>query len=174
MPRSISTQRLTQLIEVATEIFIAQGYRQTQMADVAEALGVAKGDPLRVRAKQGSIVRCRGASCRRIVASTPVADVLISPTFTSPNTYCSSATSRYRCRATSPTGARSAARACGTGAPTTGSRCCSMSCFRGGLTIIEPGVDHFFEHPDRELRSLALLQVLLAQLGATTRGVALR
>jgi AcrR family transcriptional regulator len=43
MPRSIPNERLKQLIEVATEIFIAQGYRQTQMADVAEALGVAKG-----------------------------------------------------------------------------------------------------------------------------------
>jgi len=31
------------LIEVATETFIAEGYRRTQMADVAEALGVAKG-----------------------------------------------------------------------------------------------------------------------------------
>ena len=37
----------------------------------------------------------------------------------------------------------------------------------GGLTIIEPGVDHFFVHPDREVRSLALMQVLLARLGAT-------
>lgn len=43
MPRSIPSERLQQLIEVATEIFIAQGYRRTQMADVAGALGVAKG-----------------------------------------------------------------------------------------------------------------------------------
>jgi AcrR family transcriptional regulator len=43
MARSIPSDRLGQLIEVATETFIAQGYRQTQMADVAEALGVAKG-----------------------------------------------------------------------------------------------------------------------------------
>jgi AcrR family transcriptional regulator len=43
MPRSIPSERLQHLIEVATEIFIAHGYRQTQMADVAEALGVAKG-----------------------------------------------------------------------------------------------------------------------------------
>jgi hypothetical protein len=34
----------------------------------------------------------------------------------------------------------------------------------GGLTIVEPGVDHFFDHPDRELRSLALLEVLLKQI----------
>ena len=43
MPRPIPSERLPQLIEIATEIFIAQGYRQTQMADVADALGVAKG-----------------------------------------------------------------------------------------------------------------------------------
>ncbi len=36
----------------------------------------------------------------------------------------------------------------------------------GGLTIVEPGVDHYFGHPDRELRSLALLEVLLKQIGA--------
>ena len=43
MPRSIPSERLNQLIEVASETFIAQGYRHTQMADVAKALGVAKG-----------------------------------------------------------------------------------------------------------------------------------
>lgn len=43
MPRVIPPDRLQQLIEAATETFIRQGYRQTQMADVAEALGVAKG-----------------------------------------------------------------------------------------------------------------------------------
>jgi AcrR family transcriptional regulator len=31
------------LIEVATQTFVARGYRLTQMSDVAEALGVAKG-----------------------------------------------------------------------------------------------------------------------------------
>jgi hypothetical protein len=35
----------------------------------------------------------------------------------------------------------------------------------GGLTIVEPGVDHYFGHPDRELRSLALLEVLLKRVG---------
>jgi hypothetical protein len=44
----------------------------------------------------------------------------------------------------------------------------------GGLTIVEPGVDHFFEHPDREVRSLALLEVLLKRVGATTNQIALR
>jgi AcrR family transcriptional regulator len=43
MPRLIPSDRLKRLIKVATETFIAQGYRRTQMADVAEALGVAKG-----------------------------------------------------------------------------------------------------------------------------------
>ncbi len=43
MARSIPPGRLERLIELATETFIAEGYRRTQMADVAEALGVAKG-----------------------------------------------------------------------------------------------------------------------------------
>lgn len=43
MARTIPSDRLQKLIETATETFIRQGYRQTQMADVAEALGVAKG-----------------------------------------------------------------------------------------------------------------------------------
>ena len=43
MARSIPSGRLERLIEVATSTFIAEGYRRTQMADVAEALGVAKG-----------------------------------------------------------------------------------------------------------------------------------
>jgi len=38
----------------------------------------------------------------------------------------------------------------------------------GGLTIVEAGVDHYFDHPDRELRSLALLEVLLKRLGVAT------
>jgi AcrR family transcriptional regulator len=43
MPRTIPDDRLAKLVECATRVFIAQGYRRTQMADVAEALGVAKG-----------------------------------------------------------------------------------------------------------------------------------
>jgi AcrR family transcriptional regulator len=31
------------LVECATRVFVEQGYRRTQMADIAEALGVAKG-----------------------------------------------------------------------------------------------------------------------------------
>ena len=43
MPRRIPESRLADLLDCATAVFIAQGYRQTQMSDVAEALGVAKG-----------------------------------------------------------------------------------------------------------------------------------
>jgi AcrR family transcriptional regulator len=43
MPRTIPSDRLEQLARTATEVFIRQGYRRTQMADVAEAMGVAKG-----------------------------------------------------------------------------------------------------------------------------------
>ena len=43
MARSIPDDRLARLVECATAVFIAQGYRRTQMADVAKALGVAKG-----------------------------------------------------------------------------------------------------------------------------------
>lgn len=31
------------LIDAATGVFIAQGYRRTQMSDIAEAMGLAKG-----------------------------------------------------------------------------------------------------------------------------------
>lgn len=43
MARSVPDDRLEALVRVATEVFIEQGYRRTQMADVAAALGVAKG-----------------------------------------------------------------------------------------------------------------------------------
>jgi AcrR family transcriptional regulator len=43
MARKTPDDRLARLVETATTVFIAQGYRRTQMADVAEALGVAKG-----------------------------------------------------------------------------------------------------------------------------------
>lgn len=35
--------RLAQLVRCATAVFIAQGYQRTQMADIAAALGIAKG-----------------------------------------------------------------------------------------------------------------------------------
>jgi AcrR family transcriptional regulator len=43
MARTIPDDRLARLVECATQVFIAQGYRRTQMADVATALDVAKG-----------------------------------------------------------------------------------------------------------------------------------
>jgi AcrR family transcriptional regulator len=43
MPRTVPESRFKDLIECATREFIARGYRLTQMSDVADALGVAKG-----------------------------------------------------------------------------------------------------------------------------------
>ena len=43
MPRRTPENRLEDLLESATRVFIAQGYRRTQMADVARDMGVAKG-----------------------------------------------------------------------------------------------------------------------------------
>lgn len=43
MARQTPDDRLAQLLEAATAVFIEQGYRRTQMADVAAAMGVAKG-----------------------------------------------------------------------------------------------------------------------------------
>ena len=43
MARRIPENRFDQLVRGATEVFIATGYRQTQMSDVAREVGVAKG-----------------------------------------------------------------------------------------------------------------------------------
>jgi AcrR family transcriptional regulator len=43
MPRRAPPERFQELVEAATRVFIAQGYRRTQMADVAKAMGLAKG-----------------------------------------------------------------------------------------------------------------------------------
>ncbi len=43
MSRPIPAARVGQLLDAATDVFIAEGYRRTQMDDVARALGVAKG-----------------------------------------------------------------------------------------------------------------------------------
>src|SRR5258705_6095582 len=43
MPRQIPEDRFDQLVDCATKVFVEQGYRRTQMADVATAMGVAKG-----------------------------------------------------------------------------------------------------------------------------------
>lgn len=43
MPRPIHPDRFHDLVEAATAVFLEQGYRRTQMADVARRMGVAKG-----------------------------------------------------------------------------------------------------------------------------------
>jgi AcrR family transcriptional regulator len=43
MPRQVPEDRFDQLVDCATRVFIEQGYKRTQMADVAEAMGIAKG-----------------------------------------------------------------------------------------------------------------------------------
>ncbi|MGH7820193.1 MAG: TetR/AcrR family transcriptional regulator [Candidatus Binatia bacterium] len=43
MARIAPPDRLARLLECATRVFIAQGYRRTQMDDVAREMGVAKG-----------------------------------------------------------------------------------------------------------------------------------
>src|SRR5689334_14491707 len=43
MSRRIPPDRFQQLVDRATQVFIERGYAHTQMADVAEAMGVAKG-----------------------------------------------------------------------------------------------------------------------------------
>ena len=43
MPRVRDPERLFHLISSATEVFIDRGYRRTQMSDIAQAAGMAKG-----------------------------------------------------------------------------------------------------------------------------------
>jgi len=43
MARRIPKNRFEDLVRLATEVFIARGFRLTQMSDVAKAVGVAKG-----------------------------------------------------------------------------------------------------------------------------------
>jgi AcrR family transcriptional regulator len=43
MARRAPPDRFQEMIDAATRVFIAQGYRRTQMLDVANAMGVAKG-----------------------------------------------------------------------------------------------------------------------------------
>lgn len=43
MARRIPENRFDELIDAAVEVFIDRGYRRTQMSDIAEATGVAKG-----------------------------------------------------------------------------------------------------------------------------------
>jgi AcrR family transcriptional regulator len=43
MPRSIPEDRFEALLDAATAVFLEQGYRRTQVADVAARLGLSKG-----------------------------------------------------------------------------------------------------------------------------------
>jgi AcrR family transcriptional regulator len=43
MARKVPDDRLERLVACASAVFIEQGYRRTQMADVARAMGIAKG-----------------------------------------------------------------------------------------------------------------------------------
>src|SRR5262245_11537314 len=43
MARTIPPDRFQHLVDCATAVFIERGYAHTQMADVAEAMGIAKG-----------------------------------------------------------------------------------------------------------------------------------
>lgn len=43
MTRTTPTDRIEELVRCAARVFVEQGYHRTQMADVAQALGVAKG-----------------------------------------------------------------------------------------------------------------------------------
>jgi len=43
MPRSIPKDRFQDLVDAATAVFLEQGYRRTQVADVAARMGLAKG-----------------------------------------------------------------------------------------------------------------------------------
>lgn len=65
MPRSVPDNRFQQLVDAASAVFIAQGYRRTQMADVAETMGVAKGTVyLYVESKEALfdvVLRCADA-----------------------------------------------------------------------------------------------------------------
>src|SRR5262245_36862840 len=74
MARVMPARRFQDLVDAATVVFIAQGYRRTQMADVAEALGVAKGTVyLCVESKEALFdVALRYADAPRPIAAPPV------------------------------------------------------------------------------------------------------
>src|SRR5438552_18025103 len=73
MARRIPDDRLQHLVESAANVFIEQGYRRTQMADIAEAMGVAKGTLyLYVESKEALFdLACRWADGPRPVPRPP-------------------------------------------------------------------------------------------------------
>lgn len=61
MARRIPENRFDELVRGAAEVFIARGYRLTQMSDVAEAIGVAKGTLYGyVESKDALLLLCLG------------------------------------------------------------------------------------------------------------------
>ncbi len=77
MPRKIPADRFDQLVARATDVFIEQGYRRTQMADVADAMGVAKGTLyLYVQSKEALFdLACRYADAEPPLEPPPVLPV---------------------------------------------------------------------------------------------------
>ena len=78
MARKIPENRFDELVAAAVEVFIARGYRLTQMQDVAEAVGVAKGTLYGyVESKQALFALCLANADRRdrieLPATLPVA-----------------------------------------------------------------------------------------------------
>lgn len=73
MARAVPPQRFQDLVDAATAVFIAQGYRRTQMADVAEAMGIAKGTLyLTVASKEALFdIALRHADAPRPLAAPP-------------------------------------------------------------------------------------------------------
>jgi len=73
VPRKIPDSRFQDLIDAATGVFISRGYRHTQMGDVAEAMGVAKGTVyLYVESKEALFdVVLRSAGVPRPIALPP-------------------------------------------------------------------------------------------------------
>jgi AcrR family transcriptional regulator len=73
MARQTPPTRLTDLVDAATKVFVEQGYRRTQMADVAQALGVAKGTLyLYVESKEALFdLACRYADAPPDAAAAP-------------------------------------------------------------------------------------------------------
>ena len=101
MARTIPPDRFQQLVDCATQVFIEQGYARTQMADVAEAMGIAKGTLyLYVESKEALFdLVLRSADAERPL-ETPAKLPLPTPKPAQRSSTCASACgSRRRCRA---------------------------------------------------------------------------
>ena len=80
MARKIPEDRFETLIRAATEVFIARGYRLTQMADVAEAVGVAKGTlNVYVESKEALFRLCLDDATRRGRGGDPIGKPAVLP-----------------------------------------------------------------------------------------------